>query len=168
MLDAHWAALQSTLSDIELSAGSSGHVFGAGHAKALEELRAAQVELARAWGSTDAGDDAEEAQRRDEKPHAGTNAAVGKEDEDRHRLAEHKTRAPSVSSTKGADLTEAARRRETSDKYFAQVKSGVQEVVRKLDAVSSAMRAVEMQSRDIWGEGPASSSEGTDFGSLSS
>ncbi|CAD0090098.1 unnamed protein product [Aureobasidium vineae] len=56
VLDAHWAALQSTLSDIELSAGSSAHVFGTGHAEALEELRAAQVELARAWGQTDAED----------------------------------------------------------------------------------------------------------------
>lgn len=52
-----------------------------------------------------------------------------------------------------ADLSAAAARRAANEKYFAQVKSGVQDVVAKLDAVSKAMRSVEMESREIWGEG---------------
>jgi len=42
--------MQSTLNEVELTAQSSTHVFGASHAAALDELRNAQVELARAWG----------------------------------------------------------------------------------------------------------------------
>lgn len=49
-VDAKWREMQSTLNEVELTAQSSTHVFGASHAAALDELRRAQVELARAWG----------------------------------------------------------------------------------------------------------------------
>ncbi|KEQ58995.1 uncharacterized protein M437DRAFT_58109 [Aureobasidium melanogenum CBS 110374] len=181
VLDAHWAALQSTLSDIELSAGSSAHVFGTGHAKALEELRAAQVELARAWGQTDS-EDTSTLPTKEVKPPDTTTAQRNSKDnsntkdkEDKHqsnkeqeKQAEQNERKLSTATT--LDLTSAARRREASDKYFAAVKEGVAEVVRKLDGVADAMREVEMQSRDIWGDDGKDSSEMTDseFGSLSS
>lgn len=42
--------MQNTLNEVELTAQSSTHVFGESHARALEDLRKAQVELARAWG----------------------------------------------------------------------------------------------------------------------
>ncbi|KAI4757963.1 hypothetical protein E4T52_09899 [Aureobasidium sp. EXF-3400] len=174
VLDAHWAALQSTLSDIELSAASSAHVFNSNHAKALEDLRAAQVELARAWGQTDAEDvstlpstadsktNKEQAFRKDEdKRHSNHN-------KEQEKQAEQNERKLSTATT--LDLTSAARRREASDKYFAAVKEGVADVVRKLDGVADAMREVEMQSRDIWGDDAKESSEMTEseFGSLSS
>ncbi|KAH0371322.1 hypothetical protein KCU65_g1896, partial [Aureobasidium melanogenum] len=182
VLDAHWAALQSTLSDIELSAGSSAHVFGTGHAKALEELRAAQVELARAWGQTDSEDTSTlpsketkspetNAQQRNSKEH-NTKETQEKHQSNNHKeqekQAEQNERKLSTATT--LDLTSAARRREASDKYFAAVKEGVAEVVRKLDGVADAMREVEMQSRDIWGDDGKDSSEMTEseFGSLSS
>ncbi|KAI4725757.1 hypothetical protein E4T49_06494 [Aureobasidium sp. EXF-10728] len=163
VLDAHWAALQSTLSDIELSAGSSAHVFGTGHATALEELRAAQVDLARAWGQTDAGDTAPSSPSATKKETPQTNTH-----QDQEKAAEQNERKLSTATT--LDLTSAAKRREASDKYFAAVKEGVAEVVRKLDGVADAMREVEMQSRDIWGDDGKDSSEMTEseFGSLSS
>lgn len=174
VLDAHWAALQSTLSDIELSAASSAHVFNSNHAKALEDLRAAQVELARAWGQTDAEDvstlpspdlrmNKENGAKKDEdKQH------YGNPHKDQERQAEQNERKLSTATT--LDLTSAARRREASDKYFAAVKDGVADVVRKLDGVADAMREVEMQSRDIWGDDAKESSDMTEseFGSLSS
>ncbi|KAG9891582.1 hypothetical protein KCU98_g4510, partial [Aureobasidium melanogenum] len=182
VLDAHWAALQSTLSDIELSAGSSAHVFGTGHAKALEELRAAQVELARAWGQTDSEDTSTLPSKEAKSPDAATAQRNNSKDtgnkettQDRHqsnkeqeKQAEQNERKLSTATT--LDLTSAARRREASDKYFAAVKEGVAEVVRKLDGVADAMREVEMQSRDIWGDDGKDSSEMTEseFGSLSS
>ncbi|KAG9572500.1 hypothetical protein KCU77_g16150, partial [Aureobasidium melanogenum] len=179
VLDAHWAALQSTLSDIELSAGSSAHVFGTGHAKALEELRAAQVELARAWGQTDSEDTStlpsKETKSPDTAQRNNSKDTTTKETQDRHqsnkeqeKQAEQNERKLSTATT--LDLTSAARRREASDKYFAAVKEGVAEVVRKLDGVADAMREVEMQSRDIWGDDGKDSSEMTEseFGSLSS
>ncbi|TIA25052.1 hypothetical protein D6C81_02096 [Aureobasidium pullulans] len=176
VLDAHWAALQSTLSDIELSAGSSAHVFGEGHAKALEELRQAQVELARAWGQTDAADtditetkdkrNSKESKKEKDNTDGKSNPPQNKHDKNEKEMSEQAQRKLSTTTL---DLTSAAKRRETSDKYFAAVKSGVAEVVRKLDGVADAMREVEMQSRDIWGDGDGKGSDGSSgFGSLSS
>ncbi|KAM0717082.1 hypothetical protein Q7P37_006934 [Cladosporium fusiforme] len=48
--EARWREMQSTLNEVELTAQSSTHVFGESHAKALDELRNAQVALAWAWG----------------------------------------------------------------------------------------------------------------------
>lgn len=179
VLDAHWAALQSTLSDIELSAGSSAHVFGTGHAKALEELRAAQVELARAWGQTDSEDASTLPTKEKKSPDTAqrnskdtsnkeTQEKQHQSNKEQEKQAEQNERKLSTATT--LDLTSAARRREASDKYFAAVKEGVAEVVRKLDGVADAMREVEMQSRDIWGDDGKESSEMTEseFGSLSS
>ena len=181
VLDAHWAALQSTLSDIELSAGSSAHVFGTGHAKALEELRAAQVELARAWGQTDSEDlstlPTKEARSPNIAQQRNSKDASKEATQDKHQSNSHKEQEKQaeqnerkLSTATTLDLTSAARRREASDKYFAAVKEGVAEVVRKLDGVADAMREVEMQSRDIWGDDGKESSEMTEseFGSLSS
>ncbi|CAD0099957.1 unnamed protein product, partial [Aureobasidium mustum] len=173
--------LQSTLSDIELSAGSSAHVFGTGHAKALEELRAAQVELARAWGQTDSEDvstlPTKEARSPDAAQQRNSKDASKEATQDKHQSNNHKEQEKQaeqnerkLSTATTLDLTSAARRREASDKYFAAVKEGVAEVVRKLDGVADAMREVEMQSRDIWGDDGKESSEMTEseFGSLSS
>ncbi|KAI5203361.1 hypothetical protein E4T39_04172 [Aureobasidium subglaciale] len=168
VLDAHWAALQSTLSDIELSASSSAHVFNPAHAKALEELRAAQVELARAWGQTDDSTalSASTSASPSKKPHPSKD----QQNKAGHEHDEHHEGGRKLSTTTTLDLNDAAKRREASDKYFAAVKGGVQEVVRKLDGVAEAMREVEMQSRDIWGGGEGESSELTEseFGSLGS
>lgn len=49
-IEGKWKEMQSTLNEVEMTAQSSTHVFGEQHAKALDDLRRAQVELARAWG----------------------------------------------------------------------------------------------------------------------
>lgn len=51
-----WAEMQNTLAEVELSAENTNHVFGAEHAKALEDLRNAQLGLAMAWARSE-GDD---------------------------------------------------------------------------------------------------------------
>lgn len=42
--------MQNTLDEVEMTAQTGTHVFGPSHTAALDELRRAQVELARAWG----------------------------------------------------------------------------------------------------------------------
>lgn len=56
-IDARWREMQSTLNEVELTAQSSTHVFGEGHARALDDLRDAQIALARAWGRGNEGKD---------------------------------------------------------------------------------------------------------------
>ncbi|KAI5197564.1 hypothetical protein E4T38_07942 [Aureobasidium subglaciale] len=171
VLDAHWAALQSTLSDVELSASSSAHVFNSAHAKALEELRAAQVELARAWGQTDDSTTLPSSTSASaSSPTKKHSTAKDQQHKNNNENEEYNDGGRKLSTTTTLDLNDAAKRREASDRYFAAVKGGVQEVVRKLDGVADAMREVEMQSRDIWGGGEGESSELTEseFGSLGS
>ncbi|KAL9069199.1 MAG: hypothetical protein Q9157_006243, partial [Trypethelium eluteriae] len=51
-----------------------------------------------------------------------------------------------------ADIVLARRRREANDRYFQRVNAGVLDVVAKLDEVADAMRGVEMESKEIWGD----------------
>lgn len=116
--------MQATLADVEVSAFNSTHVFGPAHSAALEELRAAQIELAKAWGrgvGDDDGDDMEDLN--EEKPE-------GEDGEE--------------------DLVVARRRREANEKYFDRVREGVRDVVSRLEGVAGAMGNVERESRDIW------------------
>ncbi|QIW97216.1 hypothetical protein AMS68_002734 [Peltaster fructicola] len=49
-IETKWREMQNTLNEVEFTAQSPMHVFGEKHAAALDELRRAQIELARAWG----------------------------------------------------------------------------------------------------------------------
>lgn len=51
-----------------------------------------------------------------------------------------------------SDILLARKRREANDRYFSRVDQGVRDVVAKLEEVAIAMRAVEQESRDVWGE----------------
>jgi hypothetical protein len=51
-----------------------------------------------------------------------------------------------------ADIMLARKRREANDRYFQRVNQGVLDVVVKLEEVAVAMRAVEQESKDIWGD----------------
>lgn len=174
--DAQWAEMQSTLEEIELSAVNGNHVFGPEHSKALEELRLAQIELAKAWARSEA----DEAVESTDKESKGFSAAKGAEG--RSLLDTVGTEAGKGSTAKGstaasasgnpvverfgsgmkdeteADILLARKRREANDKYFQRVNGGVLDVVAKLEEVANAMKAVERESRDIWGE---TESEGT-------
>lgn len=50
------------------------------------------------------------------------------------------------------DILLARKRREANDRYFHRVNQGVLDVVAKLDDVAVAMRAVEQESKEVWGE----------------
>ncbi|KAK2069848.1 hypothetical protein P8C59_004394 [Phyllachora maydis] len=59
------------------------------------------------------------------------------------------------------DILLARRRREANDRYFQRVNRGVLDVVAKLDKVALAMREVEQESKDVWGEGENDSVPGS-------
>ncbi|KAI1330750.1 hypothetical protein F5Y16DRAFT_341821 [Xylariaceae sp. FL0255] len=50
------------------------------------------------------------------------------------------------------DILLARNRREANDRYFSKVDQGVRDVVAKLEEVAISMRAVEQETRGIWGE----------------
>lgn len=165
--DALWAEMQSTLEEVELSAVNGNHVFGPEHAKALEDLRVTQIALAQAWARSEA-DDVAEAADRDSKvvKNSGLLNTEGKGTSDgmdgksntnsgsgRPGSSAGQEKTPSkLEEETEADILLARKRREANDKYFQRVNGGVLEVVAKLEEVAKAMRAVEQESRDIWGD----------------
>lgn len=169
--DAVWAEMQRTLADVELSAMNSSHVFGQQHAKALEDLRTAQLGLAQAWAKSEADEMVDEEFGRDEGEASavGTmkggmfgNAASGKDNKTHSRnasIASNGSRGPNLEEETERDIRLARKRREANDRYFKQVNKGVLDVVKKLDDVATAMRRVEKESREIWNESSGSGSE---------
>jgi hypothetical protein len=148
--ESHWAEMQKTLADVELSAMNPSHVFGAEHAKALEDLRTAQLSLAQAWAKSEADEITE---------HDGLDAEVGSPvGLPDAKISKRGSRASSINQDRSLeqeterDLRLARKRQEANDKYFQQVNQGVLEVVKRLDDVASAMRRVERESRDIWND----------------
>ncbi|KAG8528047.1 uncharacterized protein KY384_006963 [Bacidia gigantensis] len=137
-VDALWANMQLTLEEVELSALGSTHVFGTAHNAALEELRDAQIALARAWGKGEADEDLEIA----DIPGAVDDEAQNGES----------SKGDSEQGEDEGEIAEARRRREANEKFFQRVGDGVSDVVGKLDAVSAAMAKVEKESREIWDE----------------
>lgn len=169
--DAVWAEMQKTLADVELSAINSSHVFGDTHAKALEDLRAAQLGLAQAWAKSEADEMVEEEFGRDENENGavgqskgaffGTSARPGSKGHSRNasiasNVSGSGERAVNMEEETERDIRLARRRREANDRYFKQVNRGVVDVVRKLDDVTTAMRRVEKESREIWNESSGS------------
>ena len=169
--EAIWAEMQNTLEEVELSAikGPGMTVFGSEHSRALDELRKAQIELAKAWARSEAEENEPHEQQKkaqdisaaDLVPHSGrrsratSNVDASKGDKlfDRVKLEEETEK----------DIELSRKRREENDKYFEKVNKGVQEVVVRLEEVAKAMRGVESESKEIWGHGDDS---GADTASL--
>jgi len=166
-----WAEMQNTLAEVELSAANESYIFGAGHATALEELRTAQLALAKAWARSeqdevgsyvareDTGDDVtvpRNAPKQGQPQQASSAAKKGSEKEERKKTLEEETEH---------DILLAKTRREANDRYFEQVNNSVLDAVAKLDQVAAAMRKVEKESRDIWSE--VVDGDGTGSGSVS-
>jgi hypothetical protein len=167
--------MQSTLEEVELSAASNTHVFGPEHSKALEDLRIAQVVLAQAWARSEADEVAEIADKESKGvgkvatgmlgsegksilDNLGTDGGIGSQASGSGRpgssgrdggMEEMGTRLEDESE---ADILLARKRREANDRYFQRVNGGVLDVVNKLEEVAAAMKAVERESRDIWGD----------------
>jgi hypothetical protein len=161
--EAIWAEMQNTLEEVELSAikGPGMTVFGSEHSRALDELRRAQIELAKAWARSEAEEN--EGQKKtqdisaaDLMPQAGraratSNANDSKSEKlfDRNKLEQETEK----------DIELSRKRREENDRYFGKVNQGVQEVVLRLEEVAKAMRGVESESKEIWGHGHDSDAE---------
>lgn len=163
--EAIWAEMQNTLEEVELSAikGPGMTVFGSEHSRALDELRRAQIELAKAWArSEDNGATSEQHRKVSDvgslvppnnltRPRGGSNLGKGDKLFDRIKLEEETEK----------DIELSRKRREENDRYFEKVNQGVQEVVVRLEEVAKAMRSVENESNEIWGrsEGSVEQSE---------
>lgn len=164
--NALWAEMQSTLEEVELSASNGTHVFGPDHSKALEELRTAQISLAQAWARSEADDAIDAAVKESKK--GGATGSEGKSGLEGTQAAKStlsgsdgrpgssgggaQMRGEKLEEETEADILLARKRREANDRYFERVNSSVLDVVAKLEGVAVAMRAVEQESRDIWGE----------------
>lgn len=150
--ESHWAEMQKTLADVELSAMNPSHVFGAEHAKALEDLRTAQLSLAQAWAKSEADEITEHEGLDAEGADVGAPVGLPGSASKRGSRASSINQDRSLEQETERDLRLARRRREANDRYFQQVNKGVLEVVKRLDDVATAMRVVERESRDIWND----------------
>lgn len=163
--DAIWQEMQSALSEVELSAVTSEHVFGEKHAQALEDLRMKQLELAQAWARSEADDevvdssrntaDGDSAARQRFSTEANTtDVAVNEQPSNRDRFS-YRT----LDEETEKDIILARKRREANDRYFDRVNQGVLDVVAKLEEVSQIMRTVERESKDIWSDSESVTTE---------
>jgi hypothetical protein len=152
--------MQKTLADVELSAMNPSHVFGSEHAKALEDLRTAQLTLAQAWAKSEAEEitDHEGIDVEGGDVSAGVNVALPGSKRSSRRNSTANDR--SLEQETEHDIQLARRRREANDRYFQQVNQGVLEVVQRLDEVAAAMRRVERESREIWNDNESALSGG--------
>lgn len=162
--------MQNTLAEVELSAAAGSHIFGAGHAKALEELRAAQLELAKAWARSEKEEVESHGARDEEEKEGGGVGSAGfglgvlggkdgvKQQQQQQRPGSagknggENEREKTLEGETENDILLAKTRREANDRYFEQVNNSVLDAVKKLDEVAAAMKKVEKESSDIWGE----------------
>ncbi|KAF2172429.1 hypothetical protein M409DRAFT_63118 [Zasmidium cellare ATCC 36951] len=182
-VEAKWKEMQSTLNEVELTAQSSTHVFGESHAAALDDLRRAQVELARAWGrgnerQADAAEDLElninrfkgaedialdrssaHSRRQRADTAASTSTALSDESTSVRSDVTSRSGRSQLEDETAADIKLASERRAANEAYFKKVDSGVKDVVAKLAVVAEAMRGVEGESRSLW----SSSTERTEM-----
>ncbi|KAH7389512.1 hypothetical protein DE146DRAFT_166219 [Phaeosphaeria sp. MPI-PUGE-AT-0046c] len=164
--EAIWAEMQNTLEEVELSAikGPGVTVFGSEHSRALDELRMAQIELAKAWARSEAEEnDSGNGQKKtqditaaDLGPHTGR--PRGASSSEGIRSDKLFDRAKLEQETE-KDIELSRKRREENDRYFEKVNKGVQEVVVRLEEVAKAMRGVESESKEIWGHNHDSDAE---------
>ena len=169
-IEAKWQEMQNTLNEVELTAQSSTQVFGETHAKALDDLRRAQIELARAWGRGDqdekdlhpfihdrykgAEDIARDRSNVHRRGRGDTNASASTalSDESLRSDVTSKSGRSQLEDETKQDIKLASERRAANEAYFKKVDGGVREVVKKLEIVAEAMRGVESESRSLWSE----------------
>lgn len=174
---AAWAEMQNTLEEVELGAAGGANAFGAEHARALEDLRKAQIALAQAWTRSEADDEAGDrfygADGLDQESEAdGASGARGKmssgsvlsgrkkstDPSEQDKGDRTRARSGTDTSTGGAYLEEeterdimlARKRRQANDRYFERVNRGVLDVVEKLETVAQKLKDVETEAQEIW------------------
>ena len=182
-IDAKWRNMQGLLDELEFTAESVTRVFGESHAKALNDLREAQVGLAGAWGRSNEGKTkaaseepiknvasfgaAREAKRpsgrsgRDRADtHASNSTVLSDESFYSGSSANGNEKGSQMKDETAEDINLASERRAANEAYFKKVEQGVKEVVEKLEMVAEAMRGVEGESRSLWiGESGSSEAE---------
>ncbi|PSR82338.1 hypothetical protein BD289DRAFT_17111 [Coniella lustricola] len=162
--DALWAEMQATLEEVELSASGGTRVFGPEHDRKLAELRAAQIALAQAWARSEA----DEAMETMSAAAASVSTGGAELRADGMTMADGAVNSASLppgSAGVGtertnrrmdedteSDIRGARARRKANDRYFQRINQGVLDVVAKLEDVATAMRAVEQESKDVWGD----------------
>jgi hypothetical protein len=157
--------MQNTLDEVELSAATTGtHVFGAAHSKALDELRTAQIALALAWAKSETEEEkSSETKEANKKPvvegaipAAGDVLTDASNPQTEKKQGEGEVLSESAKSqleqVTEKEIASAKRRREANDLYFRTVNSAVKDVVAKLEEVARAMKGVEVESKEIWGD----------------
>jgi hypothetical protein len=160
--DAVWAEMQNTLDEVEINAASGNHMFGPNHVKALEQLRTAQIALAQAWARSEAEEESHaikgaklSSNNEDKLPRSANLLKPTQEDGRKPRSSNERSDADNqVQPPESAenDMELARKRREANDRYFQRVNAGVIDVVAKLEEVAKAMKGVEQESKEIWGE----------------
>ncbi|KAF2863312.1 hypothetical protein K470DRAFT_255001 [Piedraia hortae CBS 480.64] len=131
---AQWRNMRSTLNEVELTVQSSTHVFGQQHTAALDKLREAQIEIARAWGKDGKEKEKEQTERK------GSVAST---------VLSNPSLADELESSE-RDVRRATQRRKENREFFRNVQESVRDVVEKLDQVAVAMKGVEDESRWLW------------------
>ncbi|KAI6889715.1 hypothetical protein KC360_g109 [Hortaea werneckii] len=174
-VDGKWREMQNTLNEVELTAQSSTHVFGTSHAAALEDLRKAQVELAKAWGrgnedkatqaaekSVQAGGDhlnrfegsqpiaSDRVSRARARGGTDASASTTLSDESSATAGTAKSGISQMEEETAQDIRLASERRAANEAYFKKVDESVKDVVSRLEVVAEAMRGVEGESRSLW------------------
>lgn len=175
--DITWTEMQNTLEEVELNAASGANVFSSDHARALEDLRKAQIGLAQAWARTEAEDEAsadidllsgqDRRSGRSAAEAGGRRGAVHGHQKEESKASTTGTGStdatgPKANPSSGRDHSQleeetendirlARQRREANDRYFERVSKGVAVVVNQLETVAGKMRDVETASQDIWG-----------------
>jgi uncharacterized protein DUF5315 len=154
--------MQHTLEEVELSASTGTYVFSSAHSKALDGLRTAQIALAQGWARSETEEDThgDQTEARAQAKESVKAEVLSPVDTPETEQAQHgRPRSDSMESSKSQleeetenDIALARRRREANDKYFRIVNSTVKEVVAKLEDVAKAMKGVEAESKEIWGD----------------
>lgn len=147
---------------------NTSHVFGASHARAVEELRTAQLSLAQTWAKSEADELVEHdfgaLERQTTVSALETKSSPGRKTADGGQPSAFSNHKDLEEETE-RDIQLARKRREANDRYFQQVNRGVLDVVSKLDEVAGAMRRVERESREIWDESSDDEISGSETGS---
>ncbi|CAD6505166.1 BgTH12-00661 [Blumeria graminis f. sp. triticale] len=170
-----WMDMQSVLKAVETSAEQGQQMFGREHELALEGLRNAQIELARAWARSEADEVIESVDHRS-RPYSGKGGNIGSDGRTATTAATSGSAARPLSSEGltgvdgdvatehelEIDISSARKRREANDRYFKKVNDDVIDVVMKLEEVANAMRAMERENKVIWGDMEKGGAEVTD------
>ncbi|KAK4098226.1 hypothetical protein N658DRAFT_477484 [Parathielavia hyrcaniae] len=164
-----------TDADPSRSSTSTARVFGPDHERKLDELRAAQIALAQAWARSEADDAIETAAAAASfgvvaggpaglagggggGGGAGEGGLMGALSEGRSvgtdggGAGQERLSGGKLEEETEVDILLARKRREANDRYFQRVNQGVLDVVAKLEDVAIAMRAVEQESKELWGD----------------